>query len=190
MRQQPGPITIVAVDGHSAAGKSTFAAALAGEVGASLVRGDDFYRVLDEGERARLGPAQGADLYYDWQRLRDEVLRPLRDGRPAQFHPYDWANNALQSRRSTIRPAPTVVVEGLFVSRPELAEWMDMTICVTTDPAERRRRQAARADASPDWVRRWDGAEQWYFANVRPPDTFDLTVEASSGPDTPRGAGR
>lgn len=39
---------MVAVDGHSAAGKSTFAAALAACTAAALVPGDDFYRVMDE----------------------------------------------------------------------------------------------------------------------------------------------
>ncbi|MFM7535196.1 MAG: AAA family ATPase [Acidimicrobiales bacterium] len=59
-------ITLIGVDGHSAAGKSTFAARLAERLDASLVRGDDFYRVMDAAERARLTPEEGMRSYYDW----------------------------------------------------------------------------------------------------------------------------
>jgi hypothetical protein len=52
--RQPREPCVVAVDGHSAAGKSTFADALASRTGAALARGDDFYRVMDEAERAEL----------------------------------------------------------------------------------------------------------------------------------------
>ena len=34
--------------------------------------------------------AQGVEEYFDWQRLRPEVLEPLRAGRPARYRPYNW----------------------------------------------------------------------------------------------------
>jgi uridine kinase len=69
-----------------------------------------------------------------------------------------------------------VVIEGLFVSRPELADLVDVTVLVATDAAARERRQLERADATPDWLMRWDAAERWYFDNVRPPASFDVTI--------------
>ncbi|WP_168207486.1 uridine kinase family protein [Microlunatus elymi] len=176
VRQRPDDVVIIAVDGHSAAGKSTFARAVAAELDAALVHGDDFYRVMDEDERAALTPEQGADQYYDCQRLRSEVLIPLRRGRSVQFRPYDWAANRLATDITTIPPARRVVVEGLFVSRPELADVVDLAVLVTADAALRRRRQLARADASPEWLARWDAAERWYFDQVREPDSYDLVI--------------
>lgn len=171
------PVTVIGVDGHSAAGKSTLAAALAAELDpAVLVHGDDFYRVMDESERADLGPAQGADLYYDWQRLRDDVLVPLSAGRPATFQPYDWDNNQLSVASSTIHPAPVIIVEGLFVSRPELKCLIDFTVLVAADEASRAHRQHDRADASPAWLQRWDAAERWYFDTIRPAEAFDAVL--------------
>lgn len=175
----PAPVTVIGIDGHSAAGKSTLAAELAAEFGhVALVRGDDFYRIMDEGERARLDPAHGADHYYDWQRLRDEVLRPLRGGRRAAFHPYDWDTNRLSDRLTMIEPAAVVIVEGLFVSRPELRQLIDLSVLVTADAASRERRQRDRADASSAWLQRWEAAEQWYFHHVRPPESFDVVLPA------------
>lgn len=171
------PVTVIGIDGHSAAGKSTLAMALAAEFDrVAMVHGDDFYRVMNEDQRAGLDPAQGADLYYDWQRLRDEVLVPLRDGKRATFRPYDWDTNQLSNTSTTIEPAPMVVVEGLFVSRPELGSWIDLSVLVDVDPTIREGRQRDRADASPIWLQRWEAAEQWYFHNIRPPGSFDVTL--------------
>lgn len=172
-------ITLIGVDGHSAAGKSTFAANLAGRLDAPLVRGDDFYRVMDSSERARLTPEEGMRSYYDWQRMRDEVLLPLRSGQGATYRPYDWDLNELSGRHVIVRSAAVVVVEGLFVARPELETLIDITVLVTASPIVRGKRQALRADGTDAWLRRWDAAETWYFKQVRPVNHFDLVVEAS-----------
>lgn len=147
------PVNVIAVDGHSAAGKSTFATALADRIGAVVVSGDDFYRVLDEAERAVLTPSQGADLYYDWQRLRDQALSPLRAGKAARFHPYDWHANQLADREIILRPSPYVVVEGLFVSRPQLADLVDVAVLVTSRASLRDRRQLERKDYAGHFYR-------------------------------------
>ncbi|MFT4163914.1 MAG: hypothetical protein QM650_01570 [Microlunatus sp.] len=168
---------MIGIDGHSAAGKSTLATALAIEFDhVAVVHGDDFYRIMSGDQRAGLDPAQGADLYYDWQLLRDEVLLPLRGGCRATFRPYDWGTNQLSDTVVTIEPAPVIVVEGLFVSRPELESLIDLSVLVSVDPASRERRQRNRADASPAWLQRWEAAEQWYFRNVRPPGSFDIVL--------------
>lgn len=169
-------IRVLAVDGHSAAGKSTFAEALTSRAGAALVRGDDFYRIMDEGVRAKLAPAEGVELYYDWQRMRDEVLLPLRGGTLAEYNPYDWDSGRLASRFVKVPAAAVIVLEGLFVSRPELQPLVDRSVLVDTPAAVRRRRQTDRADASPEWLERWDAAEGHFFRHVRPPRTFDLVV--------------
>jgi hypothetical protein len=75
------------------------------------VAGDDFYRVMDEDERAALSPAEGAARYYDWERLRDEALVPLRNRRSAMFCPYAWEANDLAGKVITVAPAPLVIVD-------------------------------------------------------------------------------
>ncbi len=177
-----GGVRVIAVDGHSAAGKSTFAQLVATRFGAALVAGDDFYRVMDPVERAGLSTAEGADRYYDWQRMRDEAVIPLRAGHKARYRPYDWDQNAMSSDVRVISPAEVVVLEGLFVARPELAAYVDINIVVETSAAARHDRQARRADASPDWLKRWDAAERWYFEHIRPVDTFDIRVGGDPGP--------
>lgn len=177
---------VVAVDGHSAAGKSTFARRLSVRLSAAVVSGDDFYRVMDPTERARLDPAEGADRYYDWERMLAEALAPLYGGRPARYRPYDWETNALGRRLVTVAPQPRVIVEGLFVSRPELNTMVDLTVLVMAEPDVRHQRQLDRADASDAWLQRWDAAERWYFNHVRPPGSFDVVINSTAaGERTP-----
>ncbi len=170
---------LVCIDGHSAAGKSTVAAALASEFDAAVVAGDHFYRVMSEPDRARLTPAEGADRYYDWKRMDAEVLRPLAAGLPAAFCPYDWSTGQLSGQVCEIQPASVVLVEGLFVSRPELRHHYLVSILVTTNGSQRWQRQLARGDATREWLQRWDDAERHHLAVVSPPDHFDVVIDGS-----------
>lgn len=165
----------IAIDGHSAAGKSTLADRLSCALDVALVRGDDFYSVMEERARARLSPREGVERYYDWMRMRDQALIPLLDGRPAVHRPYDWEANRLYSQTVTVEPAPLVVVEGLFVARPELMDLISLAVLVEADPEIRAIRQGARDDDAI-WVQRWDDAERYYFNIIRPPGTFDIRV--------------
>jgi uridine kinase len=169
------PPVVIAVDGRSAAGKSTFAASLAQKLDAAVVPGDDFYRVMDPVDRARLDPRGGASRYFDWERMRDLALKPLRRALPAKYRAYDWHHNTLASDTTIIEPRPIVIVEGVYVSRPELESINDLTVLVVADPELRKQRQLLRAD-SEAWVQRWNAAEHWYFEHVRLPHLFDLTV--------------
>ena len=128
---------VVIADGHSVAGKSSFAEALAKATDAAIVPGDDFYRVMDDEARAGLSPDEGIRRYYDWERMRDEALSPLLADRAATYRPYDWQSGLLATRSVTIAPAPVVVVEGLFVSRPQLEPFVDLSVLVEAPSAVR-----------------------------------------------------
>lgn len=171
---------LACVDGHSAAGKSTVAGALASAFNAAVVAGDHFYRVMSESDRARLTPAEGADRYYDWQRMSIEALDPLAAGRPAVFHPYDWSTGEPSYETCEVEPASVVIVEGLFVSRPELRHRYAVSILITADSSQRWERQLARHDATREWLQRWDDAERHHLTVVSPPSSFDVIVDCSA----------
>ncbi|MET7801394.1 hypothetical protein [Streptomyces decoyicus] len=66
-----------------------------------VVHGDDFYRPMDAEERAGSDPVQGYHRYFDWQRLRQEVLAPLAADRDAAHRRYDWGAGALAAASGT-----------------------------------------------------------------------------------------
>jgi uridine kinase len=169
-------LLLVAIDGHSAAGKSSLAAALQHALpDVTLVHTDDFYRPMREEERARLDAAGGYQSYYDWQRLEAQVLKPLSIGSVTQYQKYDWQHNCLGGWEE-LKPEGIIVIEGCYAARPELRHYYNVIILIETPVKQRVQRQQARADASPEWLARWDAAERYYMEQHRPHAYAHLVV--------------
>ena len=168
---------IAAIDGAGGAGKSTLANGIRAAFGsASIVQVDDFYRPLSDDQRAALDPHLGYERYFDWQRMRDRALVPLRGGTPARYRRYDWTTNQL-AEWIEVAPCAIVMVEGVYSTRPELRALIDVAIFVDTPREERRHRMASRGHNPQDWIERWMAAEDWYLENIRPAQHADLIVE-------------
>lgn len=79
----------VALDGRAGSGKTTLAGLIADHLAmngpAAVVHGDDFFRPMPPARRLAAAAAQGYRQYFDWERLRDQVLVPLAAGRPARY---------------------------------------------------------------------------------------------------------
>jgi uridine kinase len=73
-----------------------------------------------------------------------------------------------------IEPALLVIVEGVYTSRPELA---DRWTCVSSSrvPGVRAKRLLNQGTIGR-WEIQWHGAEDWYFATVASP-AHDRTVD-------------
>jgi uridine kinase len=168
---------LVGVDGPGGSGKSTLARRLVERLDqAAVVEGDDFYRDLPEGRRTALDAAAGYEQYFDWERLREQVLTAVRAGRPVlRYQRYDWERARLGGWVERPMPA-VVVVEGVYTLRPQLAGLVDLGVFVTTDRATRLRRQRDRGENPEEWIGRWMAAEDHYLAVARPEQAADLVV--------------
>jgi uridine kinase len=179
IRDLAGEIVIVAIDGHSAAGKSTLAAEVAGQVGAVVIDGDDFYAGGSADEWDAMSAAAKADHCIDWRRQRP-ILEALARGEPATWRPYDWEANdgSLMTEPTVCPPAPVVILEGVYSARPELADLFDLRVLYDAPPDSRHRRWVEREGEGyfDEWARRWSEAEEWYFTRVMTPDRFDLIL--------------
>jgi uridine kinase len=178
--KHPSRPLLIALDGASAAGTSTLAAAVGLRLSASVVAGDDFYRDLPEEQRWALTATQGVAEYFDWQRLRHDVLEPLRAGRAARYRPFSWLpEGGLDDRVVTLDPWPIVVLEGVYTGRPELRDLIDLAVLVQTPADERLRRLTARGHGNDAWWPRWGAAEDHYFTEICPAESFDLVVSGA-----------
>jgi len=167
---------LVGIDGLGGAGKSTLAAMLQQELtDFVVVHNDDFYQVLDEALRARLNPEQGYRRYFDWQRLRHQVLIPLSAGRAAYYERFDWPTGQL-AEAIQVAPSSIIAVEGVYSTRPELRDYYDLTIWVETSDAERARRLDERNENSHAWMGRWAAAENYYVESQQPHRQVHVTV--------------
>lgn len=174
-----GRTVLVAVDGAGGSGKSTLADRLAGHIrSCAVVRGDDFYRPMDAGTRLLLDAESGYRQYFDWQRLRAEVLDPLARGSSATFRRYDWKGGEL-GEAITVLAGSCVVIEGVYATRPELVPCYDLTVFVDTPREVCLRRLYDRGRDSGVWIERWRAAEDHYLERFRPGERADLVVRGT-----------
>lgn len=190
LRRDRGDPILIAIDGRSGCGKSTLAAALAATLDAVVVPGDDFFaaEITAAGWDGRTAAERARDA-IDWGRLRRDALEPLRAGRPAEWHAFNFAAGerpdgtyAMDTHASTRAPAPIIILEGAYSARPELADLVDLSVLVEVPAAVRQQRLAARESPAflAAWHSRWDAAEDFYFTHVRPATTFDLVIDGTS----------
>ena len=171
---------VVAIDGGAAAGKSTLAKGIRDRLGTvSTLRADHFFRPLNEYPAALLAPDEAYRLYFDWERMIQEALSPLRRGQTARYQRYHWNTDRL-NQSVILEPNETLLVEGVYSTRPELRPLIDTAIFVETPREERRKRMLVRGhlenDPDNNWLTPWMAAEDWYFANVRPHEYCDLRL--------------
>ena len=139
---------LVGIDGAGGSGKSTLAAAIAERLGADavVIPLDDFIvrdRMRDD----------SWEHGWDRRRLLQQVITPVRHGRPVAYQRLQWESNSL-SVAIAMREAPVVVVEGITALHATLATHWDLTIWVETDPDTARERGRAR-DADNENAQHW-----------------------------------
>jgi uridine kinase len=160
----PGRTALVAVDGVDGSGKTTLADGLAAAVTSRTVSRlsvDDFLR--PEEERYRRGRDSPEGCYrdsHDLAALRRTLRRRAGDA--------------------------VVVVDGVFLLRPELdVEW-DLTVHLQVPDEEVLRRALVRdgPDAAPRYRSRYLPAQRLYEAECRPADRADVLLD-NTDPQAP-----
>ena len=164
---------LIAIDGKSGAGKSTFGRLLGKRLAAALVSVDDFY-AGGTGIHRR-SPEEMAGMCVDRVRLRS-VLEELKSNRPARYSRFDWErfDGTQAARQTTVEPRPILIVEGVYANHPDVRDLMDFSVLLHVSEAERQRRLQEREGTVTEWERQWHRAEDWYFGNAGRPEMFDL----------------
>jgi uridine kinase len=152
---------IVAIDGLGGAGKSSLAAYLARQLGASIVHTDDFAsweNALD------WGPALVALL-----------LDPLAHGRPARYTPTSW--EGAPADELVVEPGGLVLLEGVSSSRKAFRPYLAYSIWIETPRGVRLRRGLERdgEQARGAWER-WMADEDAYVDRERPLERASLVL--------------
>lgn len=179
-KQTQGPV-LLAIDGRSGTGKTTFAKIVGSQLSSTLIGGDDFFAggvVVQEKI-----PEALADSCIDRRRLR-RVLKTLKSGQEARFAAFDW--NAFDGRLADTQThlplRPFLIVEGVYAYHPDLRDLVDVSVMMDTPEAERTQRLLAREGHLSAWERQWFGAEDWYFSTLSRPEHFGFVVRNAGPP--------
>ena len=170
IRGRLAALSIVAVDGRSSGGKTSFAGRLTAAVpGAVVVHTDDIawrQAVLD-----------WADL------LADGILKPRRAGEDVAFRPPKWAEYDRPGAITVPAGAPLLIIEGVGCARRSLAGRYDAVVWLQSDQRlidERTRVRVAAGETTPENNALWLAEELPFHAEERIWERADLRVAGSS----------
>jgi uridine kinase len=171
---------LIGIDGCGGSGKSTFACELSKlNSNITVVHMDDFY--LPSSQRIKGTPMEkpiGAD--FDWQRLRDQVIKPLTNNKEGKYQKYDWGTDSL-TEWYTVPIAEIVIIEGIYSTRKELADFYDFKIFVDCLREIRLQRGLERdgEDSRDMWENNWMVAEDKYLIEHKPFERADLVIDGT-----------
>ena len=192
--ERPHPLR-VAVDGIDAAGKTTLADELVEHCepyGRGVVRAsaDDFHRPRAERyARGRYSPEGYYHDSTDYAALVERLLAPLGSGGDREYvsRVFDWR----EDRPVLVEPelageTDVLLVDGLFLLRPELVALWDYRVYVDVDfdCASARSLARARSEGGVDEAeltrleqQRYWPAQRLYLARARPREVADAVVD-------------
>ena len=161
---------VIGVAGGSGSGKSTVTRQVLASIGpemAAVVMQDDYY--LDQ---SHLSPNERHKTNYDhpdafdWPLMMQHV-QALRRGEAIEMPEYDFALHNRSRKTIPVKPAPVIVIEGLFaLYDAELRKMMSLKIFVDTAPDVRFIRRLQRDIAERG--RSTESVISQYLNTVRP----------------------
>ena len=153
---------IVALDGMSCSGKTTWAGALAQHFSGSVVHMDDFFLPRDRFTE-ELQALPGGNL--DRARFQNEVLSPLAAGTDFAYTPFSCQEQSLLPKKALVS-GRLIVVEGAYALLPDWGKYWDLSLFLQVSSEEQQGRLLLRngARGMVAFLTRWIPREESYFA--------------------------
>lgn len=165
--------TLIAVDGRSGSGKSTFATDLAKYLEATasvaILRLEELYHGWD-------GLHRSFDLY-------NQLLPQLADGQGITYPIWNWEADTLGAPKNLV-PADVVIIEGVGALHGGAREFLDLGIWLEAPENFRRDRALARDGQtySPYW-QMWAEQEERYLQAQQPSQAATLMMRTDLDQD-------
>ena len=137
---------------------------------------DDFFLRPEQRTEARFAQPGGN---VDRERFLEEVLIPLREGRPVDYRRFDCATFTIAPPQR-IEAGTLNIVDGAYSMHPDLAPYYDLSVFLPIS-AEKQRERILKRNApahAKQFFDRWIPLEQRYFDAFDVQDRCDLVLSA------------
>ena len=135
-------MVIVAIDGKCTSGKTTLAGRLAEMYDCNVFHMDDFFLRPEQRTAERFAEVGGN---VDYERFMEEVLLPLKAGKPFSYRPFDCRTFTLAEPLS-VAPKKLNIIEGTYSHHPYFGNPYDLKIVLTIDDQTPRERIMQRPE--------------------------------------------
>lgn len=165
----------VAIDGRCASGKTTLAAALAKELGCTLIHMDDFFLRPEQRTPERFAEPGGN---VDYERFLSDVLKKLCEGLPFSYAPFDCHTLAM-AQPIPVTPGEVTLIEGSYSCHPKLRDYYALRIFLTvrSDTQLERIEMREGKEAASRFRERWIPLEERYFSSCAVENCCGKTIE-------------
>ena len=151
---------IVAIDGNCTSGKTTLAKQLAANYDCNVFHMDDFFLRPEQRTPERFSETGGN---VDYERFWEEVLIPLKSGKPFSYRPFDCGTFQLTDPVS-VMPKKLNIIEGTYSLHPYFRDVYDLKIRLTISPELQCQRILERPEfLHQRFFEEWIPMENRYF---------------------------
>ncbi len=156
---------IVAIDGMSGSGKTTFANALCEVRPSTLIHMDDFFLRPEQRTHERLNTPGGNS---DTERILNEVILPIYNDKSFIYKPFNCHIMDFDESRVVV-PKEVVIIEGSYSCHPDLFEFCDLHIFLYTDEVNQIKRIQKRSgfEKAKSFINTWIPLENKYFEHYK-----------------------
>jgi len=169
-------IVIVAIDGNSGSGKSTFAEALADIYDSNIFHMDHFFLRPEQRTEERMKEVGGN---VDYERFKKEVLDNIRKNVEFKYQIYDCKLGRLTDYIK-VSPKKLNIIEGVYSMHPVLRGEYDLKIFMSIDAELQKQRILQRSGEYmlKRFLREWIPLENRYFSDMKIPEKCDFVINA------------
>ena len=151
---------IVAIDGNCTSGKTTLANQLAANYDCNVFHMDDFFLRPEQRTAERFTEIGGN---VDYERFNEEVLLPLKSGKPFSYRPFDCSTFQL-TVPVAVMPKKLNIIEGTYSLHPYFGEVYDLKVFLSITPELQRERILQRpVFLHKRFFEEWIPMENQYF---------------------------
>jgi uridine kinase len=165
---------IVAIEGNSAAGKSTLAYLIEYVYDCNIFHMDDYFLTPELKTRERMQEVGGN---VDYVRFKDEIVTGINSRRSFSYWPYDCKQMRLKEP-VLVEPKKLNVIEGSYSMHPTLSNNYDLKIFLQIGKKEQKNRILKRNGELmyQRYIEEWIPKENTYFLEFNIKEKCDMVI--------------